>query len=445
MNATLNLFAPEQAVRTFEEWRQAARPLLAADGADMRVPRSLIQLLEAVSCYRDPGRWQLMYRLAARALSGNPRLLEDHADPDVRNAQRMARAVDRECHKMHAFIRFREVVSDGGTKSYFAWFEPEHEILRRTVPFFTQRFRNMDWTIATPDGTAVWKRGALEFIDAPLTGERPDEDALEPLWRTYYRSICNVSRISTSAMQREMPRRYWRNLPETVEIGRLVRGGVEDFARQHAEKDVNALSMARAVQSALAKLPALDEGPSACRRCSLWRNATQAVSGEGPETARIMLVGEQPGDEEDVRGRPFVGPAGKVLDEAIASAGLERKALFVTNAVRHFKWEPRGKRRLHRRPDAQEISACKVWLQREIETLGPAVIVALGATALRALTGSSASIESCRGAALSHSCGARIICTYHPSSILRAEPTIAARLRTHLIEDLRRAASMGGH
>jgi DNA polymerase len=467
VNATLDLRMHVRHVRTFDEWRDAARPLLlsgicaaeiewrcgppASDeasksdvGAELRLPRALVSLIEAVAHFRDAGRWELMYRLAWRTLHENRRLLEDQADLDVRRAQTMERAVNRECHKMHAFVRFREVEREGAAKAYFAWFEPEHEILRRAVPFFTRRFTNMDWTIATPDGAAVWERNALRFLDAPPLAERPKQDALESLWRTYYRSICNVSRISPGAMQREMPQRYWRNLPETSEISRLVRDGAELFDKRHSEADEAALSMARAVQDALAKIPSAGEGAAACRRCELWRHATQAVSGEGPSSARIMLVGEQPGDEEDLRGKPFVGPAGRVLDLALDAVGLIRGKLYITNAVKHFKWEPRGKRRLHKRPDAREISACNVWLQREIDSVRPRVIVALGASAMRALTGATASVESSRGAAIPHPSGAGIVCTYHPSAILRADPGEAPRLRQSFTDDLRRAAELIG-
>lgn len=468
---SLDLTMHVRYVRTFEEWRVAARPLLlggfcadeihwrvplpgeevppgtsgneSAEGeSSLRLPRALVRLLEAVSHYRHDARWELMYRLAWRTLYENRRLIEDEADPDVRNATLMARAVDRECHKMHAFVRFREVRGDDGAEAYFAWFEPEHEILRRAVPFFARRFPNMRWTIATPDGAVACEDGQMRFIDAPPASERPQEDVLEPLWRTYYRSICNVARIAPGAMQREMPKRYWHNLPETTEIPGLVRDGAALFEKRHREGDESSLSMARAVRSALARLPSPAAGPATCRRCHLWRNATQAVFGEGPVGAHLMLVGEQPGDEEDLRGHAFVGPAGRVLDEALTAAGIERGAIFITNAVKHFKWEPRGKRRLHRRPDVREISACNLWLRGEIETVRPQVIVALGATALRALTGASAPIESSRGKRLAHASGATVCCTYHPSAILRAEAPIAERMRRHLVEDLREAATL---
>jgi uracil-DNA glycosylase len=179
-----------------------------------------------------------------------------------------------------------------------------------------------------------------------------------------------------------------------------------------------------------------------CRRCDLWKHASQAVSGEGAAHARIMLVGEQPGEEEDSRGRPFVGPAGRILDQCLDVAALERGEVFVTNAVKHFKWEPRGKRRLHKKPNLREIAACNVWLDMEISRVKPHVLVALGATALRALLDRTLTIDAARRQSLRHSSGAIVLASYHPSAILRANGEHAVRLRTALIEDLTRARAL---
>jgi uracil-DNA glycosylase family protein len=180
-----------------------------------------------------------------------------------------------------------------------------------------------------------------------------------------------------------------------------------------------------------------------CRRCDLWRHGSQAVAGEGAGNARIMLVGEQPGVEDDLRGRPFVGPAGRILDQCLNAAPLERNEIFVTNAVKHFKWEPRGKRRLHKKPNLREIAACNVWLQMEISRVKPRVLVALGATGLRALLGRTLTINAARRQFLRHSSGAQVLASYHPSAILRAEGEQAVHLRTALIEDLTRARALG--
>jgi uracil-DNA glycosylase family protein len=160
---------------------------------------------------------------------------------------------------------------------------------------------------------------------------------------------------------------------------------------------------------------------ASCRACPLWENATQTVFGEGPPDAEIMLVGEQPGDKEDREGRPFVGPAGLLLDRALAEAGVDRGRVYVTNAVKHFKFEPRGKRRLHKRPNASEIKICRRWLLDEIEAIGPRLVVALGATAAQGLTGRAIPVGANRGAVLDVANGLRVFITIHPSALLRLE------------------------
>jgi uracil-DNA glycosylase len=352
----------------------------------------------------------------------------------------MDAAVRRDIHKMHAFVRFKEIEGIDGEPSYFAWFEPQHLILRRAASFFVKRFGNMRWTIATPDGAAVWDRAELRWVTSPAEADRPPSDPCDALWRTYYRSICNPARINPAAMQREMPRLYWRNLPEAREIGALVRDGISRVPPRQQQRRAPGGALPKAVQRSLAELA---EAPTlqSCRRCELWRHATQAVAGTGPADARLMLVGEQPGDEEDLAGKPFVGPAGRLLDAALAAAGIPRESIYITNAVKHFKWQPRGKRRLHKRPDVREIEACHGWLAQEIERIRPRVVMALGATALRALTGSALAIETARQEPRALAGGAELRVTYHPSAVLRADEPRAQRLRAALIEDLRQAHS----
>ena len=174
-----------------------------------------------------------------------------------------------------------------------------------------------------------------------------------------------------------------------------------------------------------------------CRRCPLYRHATQAVFGEGPEQAEVMFVGEQPGDREDLAGRPFVGPAGRVLDAAVEKVGIDRGRVYVTNAVKHFKFVPRGKRRLHQRPDAGEIQACKFWLDLEIGFVRPRVIVALGATAAQSLLGKGVTISRLRGAPITMDNGAALFVTNHPSYLLRIrDPEDKAREQAKFEADL---------
>ncbi len=180
-----------------------------------------------------------------------------------------------------------------------------------------------------------------------------------------------------------------------------------------------------------------------CERCRLYARATQTVFGEGPETARIMLVGEQPGDQEDLAGRPFVGPAGKVLDAALAEAGLDRGQVYVTNAVKHFKFEPRGKRRIHQKPDSSEIAACRFWLDIELAEVAPALAVLMGATAARAVLGRAVAIGRERGQPIAMLGGPQALVTVHPSYLLRL-PDEAAKRREYaaFVRDLRLAARL---
>jgi uracil-DNA glycosylase len=169
------------------------------------------------------------------------------------------------------------------------------------------------------------------------------------------------------------------------------------------------------------KIERLRREAASCQACPLWKDATQTVFGEGPPDAAIMLVGEQPGDREDIQGRPFVGPAGLLLDRALAEAGVDRGRIYVTNAVKHFKFEPRGKRRLHKRPNANEIKICRRWLFDEIEAIGPSLIVALGATAAQGLAGRAIPVQINRGAILDVANGLRVLVTIHPSALLRLQ------------------------
>jgi DNA polymerase len=196
----------------------------------------------------------------------------------------------------------------------------------------------------------------------------------------------------------------------------------------------------RSAKADAVELAAVAAEAASCANCDLYRNATQTVFGEGPAPAGLMLVGEQPGDREDLAGRPFVGPAGRIFDEALELAQLDRSTLYVTNAVKHFKWKARGKRRIHERPDVGEINACAPWLNREVALVRPRVIVALGATAVRALLGRAATISSLRGSDQTSRFGIPLVVTVHPSAIVRLrDPDERRDALASLAADLRRA------
>jgi len=182
-----------------------------------------------------------------------------------------------------------------------------------------------------------------------------------------------------------------------------------------------------------------------CRGCHLWARATQTVFGEGPRSAKVLFVGEQPGDKEDLAGRPFVGPAGRIFDDALSEAGIERNRIFVTNAVKHFKWRASGKRRLHERPNTAEIAACRLWLELELRLVKPDVVVALGATAAQALLGRAFRVTKDRGRLVSSPLAERVVATVHPSSILRAPDDVTRRAEMRaFVRDLKRVAKLLG-
>ena len=192
-------------------------------------------------------------------------------------------------------------------------------------------------------------------------------------------------------------------------------------------------------------LASLREAAAGCRACPLWRTGTRTVFGDGRRASRLLLVGEQPGDKEDLAGRPFVGPAGRLLDEALEEAGIDRADAYVTNTVKHFKWEPRGKRRIHQKPNASEIAACRPWLEAELEVVKPHVLVCLGAVAAQALLGRGVRVTKDRGRPLESELAAVVLATVHPSSILRAPDLESRRRELDLfVDDLRVAAAALG-
>lgn len=421
-----------------------ASPLPEATEALGRVtvPAALLELAGAVVCHRDPGRHALLYRLLWRIARGERRLLERATDPDVIAATALAAAVRRDCHKMKAFVRFRE--GGGGEGAYVAWFEPDHWIVDRVAPFFAKRFAGMRWAILTPYRSVRWDGGELAFGPGAVRADAPAEDAQEDLWRTYYANIFNPARLNPTMMRQEMPQKYWKGLPEAELLPSMLRDAgrrVRDMAEREAQ------APRRRIPARPAEAPPADDGSLAaaralaagCQRCPLWEPATQTVWGEGPEDARVMFVGEQPGDAEDLTGRPFVGPAGALLDRAFADAGIDRSAAYLTNAVKHFRFQQRGKARLHQRPTTGHVNACHAWLRRELATVRPEVIVCLGATAATAVLGAGFSLAGQRGTWHPLGNGVRAMATVHPAWVLRQPAAAQAAAYRGLVEDLRRA------
>ena len=404
------------------------------------VPKAFLEAAEVAATHRDPERWNLLYRLLFR-LQRERNLLRVEVDDDVAQLKRLEAQVRRDLHKMHAFVRFRKVEEPAaplnplfaaGQQSepaeagldpahYIAWYRPDHRILHLAAPFFAERFAPMRWTILTPDESVNHdpRTHLLAFGPGAPREHAPQEDELEDLWRSYYGSIFNPARLNPAAMKSEMPVRYWQNLPEIHLLPELL---------QKAESRVATMVTRQSQQPSAAPfvptehtLPILAAALPRCEGCDLYKHAIQVVPGAGSSIASLMLVGEQPGDQEDKRGAPFVGPAGGVLRRALDEVGINAEEVYMTNAVKHFKFVQRGRLRLHQNPRMSEINACRPWLAAEIEAVKPKVVLCLGASAAKSLLGGTFALMKERGQIKSTNYAERVIATVHPSAVLRAQ------------------------
>ena len=465
-------------VHCFDEWRLAARDLLAHkvaphlvqwishkdDGdlfaqeaepeapgavkqgsATVRISRRLMDMLQTAACCRVPNRWAFLYLVLWRWQQGEKEVISA-ADPDGAKLHAMVKAVHREEHDMHAYIRFRERKEEAGAPRFVAWFEPSHDVLPQVARHFAARMGRITWMIATPEASVMWDGATLHSTGPLMRGPEDIDDAGEALWLTYYRSIFNPARLNADLMHGHIPSRFWKNLPEGSVVPEMVSQAAAGARKVGQTRSVGERS-GTVIPIAAEKAQPQRDMPStldACRRCELWKDATQAVPGVGPQTARIMLVGEQPGDQEDLAGQPFVGPAGQLLERAMTQAQLERRAIYLTNAVKHFKWEPRGKRRMHKTPAQREVEACSYWLDSELAQVKPQVIVALGSTALKAVTGNPhAALKDVLGKPFMHQ-GRWIVVIYHPSYVLRVPGAeLKAQAFDVMVEGLREAKRLG--
>ncbi len=417
----------------------------AAPSPAHRVPRAFLRVAQRVACFRGERRWALLYRVLWRLTHGEGQLLEIVSDPDIAQLGHMDRAIRDDVHKMRAFVRFREVKQGEEEESwYVAWFEPQHFIVELNARFFIDRFASMRWSILTPDRCAHWDGKRLTFTPGVPRSAAPTEDAVEALWIDYYSHVFNPARVKTRAMQHSMPKKYWKNLPETAVIPALLHEAprrVETMIAQSEMKRTDHLDWHPAQPPETRDIHELAAAAKGCTACPLFKNATQTVFGEGPRDADIVLLGEQPGDQEDLAGHPFIGPAGQLLNRALEEAGIDRERCYVTNTVKHFKWEPRGKRRLHQTPTSRDVAACRPWLEAELAAIKPKTLICLGGTAAKAIFGPQIRVLKDRGHFLqTEYCGQTLI-TVHPSSLLRA-PDEESRQRNYalFVADLRVAA-----
>ncbi len=403
-------------------------PPPASTAAPFSVPRPFIDLAQSAILHSDPERFALLYQLLL-AVRASPTMLEDKADPLLRRVETLAKAVRRDIHKMRAFVRFREIEESDGAH-FVAWFEPDHHIVRANAGFFIRRFAAMRWSILTLQVSIHWDGETLREGPGATRGDAPAADPVEDIWKGYYAAIFNPARLKVGAMLSEMPKKYWRNLPEATLIPDLIAGA--------QAREASMIAASPRPSNIMTAWGDIRDEAMACTCCPLHRDATQTVFGEGPLDAALMFIGEQPGDQEDLAGRPFVGPAGQIFDAALAQARIDRGRVYITNAVKHFKHERRGKRRIHQTPQTPEINACRWWMEREIDLIRPRIIVALGATAARALLGRAVTIGQTRGAPVPLPDGAEAWVTVHPSYLLRMpDEGKKAEERARFVEELR--------
>jgi uracil-DNA glycosylase len=462
-------------------------------GTTVRTPHTSKAFLESANIaatHRDPQRWNLLYRILYR-LQANRNLLKISVDPDIAELERLESQVRRDLHKMHAFVRFRMVLEPGDPSArpivideslptepdphhlvlatptpfglnrselphcdpgpdavptpsqpdscehFIAWYQPDHRILPLAAPFFAERFSVMRWTILTPDASVSWNPVTKELSFAPGVPREsaPAEDELEDLWRSYYASIYNPARLNPEMMRSEMPVRYWKNLPEISLLPELITTSQSRVAAMvtRQQKQPSAQPFVPTEHT----LPVLRAALPSCKGCDLYQHATQVVPGKGASHAKLILVGEQPGDQEDQQGEPFVGPAGRILDGILADLEIDRSKIYLTNAVKHFKFVQRGKLRLHQSPRMSEINACRPWLLAEIDAVHPHVLLCLGASASKSLLGGTFALMRDHGKVLESPYAKQVVATIHPSAVLRArDDESREQLLTFLREDM---------
>jgi DNA polymerase len=416
-------------------WRHAARAFLLAgvepsdltwtvggDGDPLpqteggfTLSRALVSLATQAFQAREPERFGLLYVLLWRAHHGRLNL-GDAIDLDLRLARRWALAVRADAHRMRTLLRFA-ATSTAEEPRYVGWYAPDHYVLEATARLLARRDPARDFTIVTPDGTAHRDRDGLRF-GAGLKNPSDDETLLA-WWDAHRDAILAAANEGGG-------------LPEAEEL--------DEAPRPIDRPPLGPIVLPASQTSATG---ALFREARGCERCALYGPATQTVFGEGPANARVLFIGEQPGDQEDVIGRPFVGPAGQLLDEALESAGIDRRRIYITNAVKHFKFTPRGRRRIHQSPSPEELDICRFWLDAERTALNPRLLVLLGGSAGRAVLGRPVTVTRERGRPFTLPDGGKAFLTVHPSYLLR-QPDEASRAREYaaFVRDLRVVAKL---
>lgn len=443
---------------TFESWRKYARNLLEekvhyneviwesdrtgslfdfvdatppSQASVIKIPRDFIQDAEFVAAFRDDSTWSLLYKLAYRIVYEEKNLMQISLDDDVLDFHRRMRLVSRDLHKVRAFVRFKEIKKNDKS-IYMAWHRPDHRVLKFSASFFANRFNGMNWVIYTPDESMSWIDNQLTFGPGITQQEAQAFDHTEELWKTYFGSIFNPGRLKVKAMKKELPVRHWATLPEAEIISQLIADAPKKLDEFYESQRPGAQQWVPKE----ATLPELKAALPNCNACGICTKATAPVFGEGPSNAQIVFVGEQPGNEEDLSGSPFVGPAGKILMDALEKAGIKRNEVYITNAVKAFKWKENNGTRRHVNPSSFEIGACRPWVKAELEIIKPHLLVCLGASAAQSVFGKMMKVHDSRGKIFQTSFCEKTIILPHPSAILRTPAQEQETLHQQFINDI---------
>ncbi|HEX7959812.1 MAG TPA: UdgX family uracil-DNA binding protein, partial [Terriglobales bacterium] len=324
------------------------------------VPRQFVEMAKHVSCHINPLRWQLLYSVLWR-LKENRHLLKVEADDEVKTLLFMDQQVRRDVERMKAAVRFERIQVEPGHERLIAWHRPDYAIVELAAPFFAERYSDVRWSILTPYRAAHWEPESkkLEFGGGVPRFTMPRREELKQLWLAHQRPSLQPARKQPQPAHEGTGNQERQSHELQSMFGPSLNGTKAASAKPFVPNSV--------------ELPVLSDAVQRCQGCELHGCATQAVFGAGTVDARIMLVGEQPGNDEDIAGKPFVGPAGKLLDRALVEAGIQRDTVYITNAVKHFRFERRGTKRIHRTPQMTEIKACKPWLEAEIRAVKPQI------------------------------------------------------------------------
>lgn len=385
---------------------------------NFNIPATFLKLAETVCHHRDPERFNSLYHMLWRLVHENKNLLYISSDSLTNMLELMHKSVRRDVHKTKAFVRFRKSINFAGVENFIAWHKPDHYSLPLSAPFFKRRFSVMCWTILTPDQSVYYDGNDLHFGPGAKASDAPNEDLMEELWKEFYRAIFNPSRIKIKAMKKEMPVRHWATLPEAKIINEMLAEAPKRVEKMIKYSEGYAFSASDFIPNN-PTLENLKIASKTCQGCPLYYSNHHTALGIGTRNAKLMIVCEQPDDIEDKTGIMLISEAGKLLKKALKDAEINKDSLYITYAVKHFKFAYDQGKRQYKAPNLKDITNCRPWLIAEIKQISPKIIVCLGLTASRSLINSN--FKQANQGKFIKKDGLTYLASYDPLTILNSE------------------------